>query len=87
MRRASVLLAFLWAGAASGQDMPLSQVLIDGETWRGPQGDERLLVQVPEGPHHVEIRKEGRRSFATDITVRSGETVPLNVSLSPGDRQ
>jgi PEGA domain-containing protein len=64
-----------------------AEVLIDNEPWQGPQGDERLLVQVAEGPHHVEIRKQGRRTFSTDVTVRGGETIPLNVSLSPGDEQ
>lgn len=64
-----------------------AEVVIDGATWRGPQGEERLLVQVAEGMHHVEIRKEGRRSFSTDVTVHGGETVPLNVSLSAGDGQ
>jgi PEGA domain len=64
-----------------------AEVLIDNEPWRGPEGDERLLVQVAEGPHHVEIRKDGRRTYSTDVTVHGGETVPLNVSLSPGDER
>jgi hypothetical protein len=56
-------------------------VLIDGERWEGPQGQERLIVQVSEGPHQIQIQKEGYEPFTTNITVRRGETAPLNVSL------
>ena len=59
-----------------------ADVTIDGERWQGPEGEERLLVQVSEGPHHVEIQKSGYRRFSTDVQARRGETVPLNVSLS-----
>ncbi|MGE5358274.1 MAG: PEGA domain-containing protein [Bacteroidales bacterium] len=58
-----------------------AEVLIDGERWEGPEGDDRLVVQVSEGSHRVEIRKEGFVTFTKDITVRAGETTPLNVSL------
>ena len=58
-------------------------ILIDGERWHGPAGDERLVVQVPEGPHHVEIQKDGFQQFAGEVQVRRGETTPLNVSLTP----
>ena len=60
-----------------------AEVLIDGERWEGPQsGDERLDVQVSAGPHHIEVRHDGYRSYQTDITVPPGITAPLNVSLS-----
>jgi hypothetical protein len=60
-----------------------SDVTIDGEQWRGPEGDERLVVQVDAGSHHIEVRKNGFRRYAGDVQVRRGETVPVNVSLSP----
>ena len=60
-----------------------AEILIDGERWTGSAGDERLLVQVGEGSHHVEIHKDGYRRFTTDVVVRRGESAPLNVSLSP----
>ncbi|MEO8259605.1 MAG: PEGA domain-containing protein [Acidobacteriota bacterium] len=56
-------------------------VLIDGERWDGPQGQDRLLVDVAEGPHRVEIQREGFESYETTVTVRPGETAPINVSL------
>jgi PEGA domain len=82
------------AGAASGfgalvvRIQPANaEVLIDGERWRGPDGaDERLIVQLAEGSHHVEVRKDGFRMFSTEIQIHGGETLPLNVSLSP-DRE
>jgi hypothetical protein len=60
-----------------------SDVLIDGERWQGPEGSERLVVQVSAGTHKVEVRKEGSVPFSTTIRVRPGETIPLNVSLPP----
>ena len=56
-------------------------VLIDGEKWEGPDGPDRLVVHLSEGTHRIEIQKEGYRSFVTEVRIRRGETVPLNVSL------
>jgi hypothetical protein len=60
-----------------------ADILIDGELWEGPEGSERLAVQVPEGRRVVEIRRTGYRGFSTEVEVRGGESVPLNVSLTP----
>ncbi len=60
-----------------------AQILIDGERWQGPEGETRLMVQVGEGPHRIEIRKDGFTTYTTEVNVRAGETVPLNVSLPP----
>jgi PEGA domain-containing protein len=62
-----------------------ADVLVDGEAWRSPAGQERLVVQVAEGRHAVEIRKSGFRTYVTEIDVRRGETTPLNVSLRSQD--
>jgi PEGA domain len=58
-----------------------AEVLIDGERWTSSQPGERLLVQVPEGRHHVEVQRAGFRTFSSEIAVPRGETTPLNVSL------
>lgn len=58
-----------------------AEVVVDGERWQGPEGAERLVVQVAEGPHHVEVRKEGYVPFSMTVNVRSGATEPINVSL------
>jgi hypothetical protein len=62
-----------------------ADVLIDGERWQG-NSDERLVVQLGSGVHRVEIRKEGYRTYMTEITVRPGETAALNVAMTRTDR-
>jgi hypothetical protein len=57
-------------------------ITIDGERWDGAQDQDRLVVQLDAGTHTVEIRKDGYRTYITDVTVRRGETTPLNVSLT-----
>jgi hypothetical protein len=58
-----------------------ADVAIDGEAWRGPEGHDRLIVDIAEGSHTVEIRKPGYRTYVTQIDIRRGQTTPLNVSL------
>ena len=58
-----------------------ADVHIDGEEWRGPEGQGRLLIQVSEGTHRVEIQKPGYQPFSTEVQTRAGETITLNVSL------
>jgi hypothetical protein len=60
-----------------------AEISIDGERWDTP-GGERIMVQLSEGTHRVEVRKEGHRTYTTSVRVRSGETVTLNVSLPAG---
>ena len=56
-------------------------ILIDGERWAEPQGPERLVVEVAEGTHRVQVQREGFEPFSADVMVRRGETTPFNVSL------
>jgi len=58
-----------------------AEVLIDGDLWQGPEGAAPLIVQVAEGRHRVEVRRDGYVTFSTEIVVRQGATLPLNVSL------
>jgi hypothetical protein len=60
---------------------PDAEISIDGEGWRGPGGQDRLVIDLAEGSHTVEIRKPGYRTYVTQVEVRRGETTPLNVSL------
>jgi hypothetical protein len=64
-----------------------AEVIIDGEHWSGSEPGGRLVVQVAEGMHHVEIRKRSYRGFSTDVEVRPGQTTPLSVSLSAETRE
>lgn len=62
-----------------------AEVLIDGEKWQGTP-DDRLVVQLGGGVHNVEIRKDGYRTYMTDVTVRPGETATLNVAMTKVDK-
>jgi hypothetical protein len=57
------------------------EVTIDGEVWRGPTGQDRLVIDLTEGSHTIEIRKPGFRTYVTQVEVKRGETASLNVSL------
>lgn len=59
-----------------------AEVLVDGERWETPPAGERLVLQLPEGTHRVEIRRSGYRTYSTTVAVREGGTTPLNVSLA-----
>ena len=59
-----------------------AQVLIDGEVWQGSLDSERLVIQLGSGTHHVEIRKDGYRSYMTDIPIGNGQVRTLNVALT-----
>jgi hypothetical protein len=59
-----------------------ADVMIDGEHWRGPSGDERLVVQVAEGRHRIEVRKAGYAPFTTEVEIGRGVSVPVNVKLA-----
>jgi hypothetical protein len=58
-----------------------AEIFVDGERWMTPEGQDRLVVELPEGRHRVEARKAGFAPFAADVDVRRGETKTLNVSL------
>jgi hypothetical protein len=59
-----------------------AEVLIDGERWDGSEGGSRLSVQLVDGPHRIEIRREGYRSYTANVRIRRGQTETLNVSLT-----
>ena len=72
------------AGTLSIRVQPADAVvLIDGERWQGSGGGAPLQVQVAPGPHRIEVQKEGYQPFTTTVTVAPGDTMPLNVSLTP----
>src|SRR5436190_3418858 len=59
-------------------------IVIDGERWDSPEGGSRLSVQLPAGPHRIEVRKDGFRPYAATVQIRPGETQALNISLPQG---
>lgn len=56
-------------------------VFVDGEPWRAPQTQDRLVIQLAPGLHRVRVEKPGFQTFAVDVDVRAGETASFNVSL------
>jgi hypothetical protein len=59
-------------------------LLIDGEEWTLPEGQDRFFVDLSEGAHRVEVRKEGFVTYVRTVEVRRGRAVTLNVSLTAG---
>lgn len=57
-------------------------LFVDGEEWSAPEGDGPILIELPDGNHEVEVRREGLASYRRVVQVRAGRTVTLNVSLS-----
>lgn len=57
-------------------------LLVDGEEWHAPEGGGPILIDLPEGPHEIEVRVEGRPPYQRTVQVRAGRTMPLNVSVS-----
>ena len=64
---------------------PGAEILIDGVKWAGSDPAAPLTVQLAPGAHRVEVSAPGRQPFVRDITLRAGESLPLNVSLTSSD--
>jgi len=56
-------------------------VWVDGSRWDTPDLGRRLSLQLAQGLHQVEIRKDGFTTYMRTIEVREGQVTPLNVSL------
>jgi PEGA domain len=61
-----------------------ADIIVDGEVWTAPAGEDQFVIELSEGPHRIEVRKDGFQAYATTVRVRPGETVRLNVSLTRG---
>jgi hypothetical protein len=59
-----------------------AEIFVDGERWEGSAADERLVLQLGAGTHHIEVRKNGYRSYLSDINVRDGQSLPINIALT-----
>jgi hypothetical protein len=57
-----------------------ADVRVDGERWVSSDSG-RFTIQLPGGPHRVEVTAAGFRPYASDIEIADGQTVTLNVSL------
>lgn len=58
-----------------------ASIVVDGEAWKGPQSQDRLVIQLAEGIHQLRVEKPGFQTFAVEIDIKAGETTSFNVSL------
>ncbi len=62
-------------------DPPDAQIFVDNEAWQGLLGRDELTIHMPPGWHHLEVRKDGYRTFSTDVELTEGNTTKLGVKL------
>ncbi|MGB7220639.1 MAG: PEGA domain-containing protein [Vicinamibacterales bacterium] len=55
-----------------------AEVLIDGQP---SGGSAQFLVDVSEGEHTIQVRKQGYVGYLTSVRVRRGETQPISITL------
>lgn len=58
-----------------------AEVIIDGDRWNGPAGQELMTIQLPEGRHRVEVRSPGLAAYTEEVLIGRDRTLTLNVSL------
>ncbi|MEZ5318055.1 MAG: PEGA domain-containing protein [Vicinamibacterales bacterium] len=58
-----------------------AEIRIDGEAWASTPGQDRLLIQLPEGRHTLEVSKAGMQTYSQDVLIQRGRTLSLNVIL------
>lgn len=58
-----------------------ADVLVDGKKQSLAPGQDRLIMQLPEGVHRLVIQKAGFQTWETDLQIRRGRTLAFNVSL------
>jgi hypothetical protein len=69
-------------GSLAVRVQPLdAEVLVDGESWQSPDAGS-LTLQLAEGVHRVQVRKQGYRTYSAEVRVRRGDSTSVNVSLS-----
>lgn len=62
-----------------------AEVWIDGERWWSSSAGQ-FVVALEAGGHRLEVVRSGYRTYTSDIRMGDGETLPINVSLSPESR-
>jgi hypothetical protein len=62
-----------------------AEILVDGERWTAPAEQDRIRIELSEGRHHIEVRKDGFSPYSEDVLIRAGATMTLNVALPQGD--
>lgn len=58
-----------------------AEVLVDGSPWGAEAGQDVIHIELPEGRHHIEVRRNGMATYTEDVLIRRDRTLTLNVSL------
>lgn len=59
-----------------------AEILVNGDAWESSEPGS-LTIDLADGVHHVEIRRDGFRTYSADVRVVGGQVTTVNVSLSP----
>lgn len=59
-----------------------AEVWIDGELWGALAGMEQVVLHLPAGRRLIRISRDGYQAFETELELRAGEDLPLNVKLA-----
>jgi hypothetical protein len=59
-----------------------ARILVDGEVWLTMNDRPELIVHLEEGPHRLEVEKDGYQTFRTEIALTPGAMTRLNIKLS-----
>jgi len=60
-----------------------AEILIDGQPWDHANADSRFSIDLGAGRHQLEIRSEGFGSYVRTVDLARGQTVTLNIALTP----
>ena len=58
-----------------------AELIVDGDRFPAPAGQDLIAIRLPEGRHRIEIQKEGYARYVEEILIRRDQTLTLNVSL------
>ena len=58
-----------------------AEVLIDGQPWPAAPTQDRVVLDLPQGRHVIQVRKAGYVGYTTEVEVRRGETANVDVTL------
>ncbi len=58
-----------------------AEILIDGEPFARDALDTRVVIELTEGRHVVEVQKAGFTTYRQDVLIREGRTLALRVTL------
>ena len=60
-----------------------ADVMLDGQPLSIPRGQGPLVIDLSEGRHVVQARKQGYVGYLTEVQVRRGEMATLDINLRP----